>query len=316
MSKFTIPTVSLKDYLSNDESRKKRFIDTVGMALSEVGFFALSDHNLSDEEIAEAYEKSQDFFGLSTEVKKSYVIPGIQGQRGFTAFGVEHAKDHDAPDLKEFWHIGQELSNPKYSEKYPNNVWPRESEGFKETMVDVYSKLEGCALSILEACALYINEDKNRISETAVEGNSILRLIHYPALSDDRNPSSVRAAAHEDINLITLLIDATSSGLELLDNNGDWMPIITPKNCIIVDSGDMLQNLTNGFYKATTHRVVNPDNSKDARYSMPFFVHARSEVLLNPISSCLEKTGGEKKYPDITAGDYLHKRLVEIGLKN
>ena len=288
MSKFTIPTVSLKDYLSNDETRKKKFIETVGMALSEIGFFALSDHSLSDEEISNAYKKSQEFFNLSDQTKHSYVIPGIQGQRGFTAFGVEHAKNHDAPDLKEFWHIGQEISKPKYTERYPENVWPAETVGFKETMLEVYDKLQNCALSILEACALYIGEDEKRISETAVEGNSILRLIHYPALEADRNPSAVRAAAHEDINLITLLIDATSSGLELLDRNGHWMPVITPKNCIIVDSGDMLQNLTNGFYKATTHRVVNPDNSKDARFSMPFFVHARSEVP-KPIESCIKR---------------------------
>ena len=315
MSNFTIPTVSLKDYFSEDANKKQAFIDTVGKALSEVGFFALSDHNLSDEEIKSSYKISEDFFNLSDEVKKSYVVPGIQGQRGFTAFGVEHAKDHDAPDLKEFWHIGQELENPKHSENYPQNVWPTESAEFKPAMLSVYNKLESCALSILEACALYIGEEKSRISETAVEGNSILRLIHYPALAEDRNPSSVRAAAHEDINLITLLIDATTSGLELLDRDGNWLPVITPKNCIIVDSGDMLQNLTNGFYKATTHRVVNPDNSKDPRFSMPFFVHARSEVDLNPLQSCIEKTGGEKKYPDITAGEYLHKRLVEIGLK-
>ena len=181
-------------------------------------------------------------------------------------------------------------------------------------MKNVYKQLEECSLKILEACSLFLNEEKSLISEMAVKGNTILRLIHYPPIPEDAHPSSVRAAAHEDINLITLLIDATSSGLELLDRDGNWIPVVTPKGCIIVDSGDMLQNLTNGYYKATTHRVVNPDDSRSRRFSMPFFVHARSEVPLNPLTKCVEKTGGEKKFPDITAGEYLHQRLKEIGL--
>ena len=179
---------------------------------------------------------------------------------------------------------------------------------------DVYQKLEFAALQILEACALYIGEEKNRIRDTAVNGNSILRLIHYPPIPADSNPASIRAGAHEDINLITLLIDATSSGLEILDRNDNWVPVITPKGCIIVDAGDMLQNLTNGFYKSTTHRVVNPDNSREARYSMPFFMHARGEVSLAPLDSCIEATGGKTLYPKITADEYLIQRLREIGL--
>ena len=152
-------------------------------------------------------------------------------------------------------------------------------------MNDVFNRLEGCAFSVLEACSLFINEEKGLFREMAVDGNSILRLIHYPPIPEEVNPASVRAAAHEDINLITLLIDATTSGLEILDRDGKWLPVVTPKNSIIVDSGDMLQNVSNGYYKATTHRVVNPDDSRSRRFSMPFFVHARSEVSLNPLQA-------------------------------
>lgn len=314
-AKNTIPVVDLTDYLSDDKNRQKKFVEKVGSALRDVGFFALTNHGLSEELVNKSYSVSEKFFDLEESSKIKYENLEIKGQRGYTSFGREHAKDHDAPDLKEFWHVGQEFSSElEVVEGYPENIWPSEVEDFEPAMKTVYKQLEACSLKILEACSLFIDEDKNLISDTAVNGNTILRLIHYPPIPEDVNPSSVRAAAHEDINLITLLIDATSSGLELLDRNGEWVPVVTPKGCIIVDSGDMLQNLSNGYYKATTHRVVNPDDSRNRRFSMPFFVHARSEVSLNPLSSCIERTGGEQKFANITAGEYLHKRLKEIGL--
>lgn len=312
---YSIPVVDLNDYLHGDDEQKRRFVRGVGSALQELGFFALTNHTVSHELIEKSYDETRNLFALPEEIKRSYEISGLKGQRGYTSFGKEHAKNSKAPDLKEFWHVGQELdqTHSRFA-SYPENIWPMELSDFRETMIEVYKRLETCALSILEACALFIGEDKNLIRNMAIDGNSILRLIHYPPVPADRNPNSIRAGAHEDINLITLLIDATSSGLEILDRKGQWIPVVTPKECIIVDSGDMLQNLTNGFFKSTTHRVVNPDNSREARYSMPFFVHARGEVALNPLSSCLEPTGGKTVYPNITADEYLLQRLKEIGL--
>lgn len=310
MSESTIPVIDLEDYFSDDPNRRLSFIDGVGRSLRDIGFFALTNHQIDDQLIANAYRVSQDFFDLPTDVKSSYEKLDIKGQRGYTSFGREHAKDSEAPDLKEFWHVGQENT----SADYPANVWPGELPEFKDVLDSVYSKLESCAFSVLEACSIFIGEDKDTLKSMAEDGNTILRLIHYPPIPDDVNPSSVRAAAHEDINLITLLIDATSSGLEILDRNNNWLPVVTPKNSIIIDSGDMLQNVTNGYFKATTHRVVNPEDSRQRRFSMPFFVHARSEVSLNPLPGCVKLMGNAKKYPDITAGEYLHQRLVEIGL--
>lgn len=312
---YSIPVVDLNDYLSGEKERVERFVRGVGSALQEIGFFALTNHSVSPELIATSYEETKKLFALPTETKLKYQIPGLNGQRGYTAFGKEHAKGSKSPDLKEFWHVGQEVTkSSSHSDVYPDNVWPEGVEKFKETTLAVYKNLEFAGLKILEACALYLGEEKDRIRDTATEGNSILRMIHYPPISADRDPNSIRAGAHEDINLITLLIDATSSGLELMDRQGNWIPVVTPRGCLIVDAGDMLQNLTNGFYKSTTHRVVNPDNSREARYSMPFFMHARGEVKLDPLSSCVEATGGKKNYPDITADAYLHQRLKEIGL--
>lgn len=312
---YSIPVVDLNDYLSGDKERIERFVRGVGSALQEIGFFALTNHNVSTDLIHNAYSETKNLFALPTETKLAHQIPGLNGQRGYTAFGKEHAKGSKSPDLKEFWHVGQETTtNPKLADIYPKNVWPEGLDKFRETTLSIYSSLEFAGLKVLEACGLYLGETSDRIRDTAVDGNSILRLIHYPPIPMDRDPNSIRAGAHEDINLITLLIDATTSGLELMDRKGNWIPVVTPRGCIIVDAGDMLQNLTNGFYKSTTHRVVNPDNSREARYSMPFFMHARGEVSLNPLPSCIEATGGKKNYPDISADAYLLQRLKEIGL--
>lgn len=312
---YSIPVVDLHDYLHGTPEQRDRFIKGVGNALREVGFFALTNHTVSPDLIDETYAQTAELFALSESIKKSYELAGLKGQRGYTSFGKEHAKNSKVPDLKEFWHVGQELSveHPR-SAHYPPNVWPKELKNFQRVMVEVYRRLESAAFSILEACALYIGEEKSLIRDSARDGNSILRLIHYPPIPSDRDPDSIRAGAHEDINLITLLIDATSSGLEILDRQNHWVPVVTPKGCIIVDAGDMLQNLTNGFFKSTTHRVVNPNNSRERRYSAPFFVHARAEVSLNPLPSCIEATGGKQLYPNITADEYLMQRLREIGL--
>jgi isopenicillin N synthase-like dioxygenase len=315
MSAHTIPVLDLSSYISGTPQQRQQFIEALGRSLCDIGFFALTNHGIEKADIDASYKVTSDLFDLPDTVKAKYEIPGINGQRAYTSFGKEHAKDSSAPDLKEFWHIGQELSKDHpLAKSYPENLWPSEVDNFQSTMLNIYQKLDQCALTLLEACSLYLGEDKNLIRNMAQDGNSILRLIHYPPVPTDANPQSVRAAAHEDINLITLLIEATDSGLEILDRNDNWIPVVTPKGCIIVDAGDMLQNLTNGFFKSTTHRVVNPDDSRSRRFSMPYFVHARSEVRLDPLQSCIDKHNGVRRHPNITAGEYLHQRLVEIGL--
>jgi isopenicillin N synthase-like dioxygenase len=310
----TIPVASLKDFAAGG-ARRQAFVKTVGDALIDIGFFALEDHGVDMGVINRAYSIAEELFLRPATEKLKYEDTKLKGQRGYISFGREHAKDAKAPDLKEFWHVGQELA-PEHplAAEYPSNIWPVGMPAFKATMLDLFSRLETCSLSILEACALYIGEPQDRFSSIAKTGNTILRVIHYPPIPQDANPASIRAAAHEDINLITLLCEATTGGLELLERNGTWRPIHALKGQIVVDSGDMLQNISNGYFRSTTHRVVNPDNSRERRFSMPFFVHPRSEASLEPLPSCIARTGGIKAFPAISAGAYLDKRLREIGL--
>lgn len=311
----TIPVVDLKDFISDSPTARRLFVETAGRALEDIGFFALEGHGVDRGLIDKAYGMAYRFFEMSDTAKHRYEDLSIQGQRGYTSFGREHAKDSDAPDLKEFWHVGREL--PAWNalaRVYPKNIWPMELPEFKPTFLRLYEQLDACSAHLLRACSTYLGEEENLIADMARDGNTILRVIHYPPVAEDRHPQSVRSAAHEDINLITLLCEATDDGLELKRRDGSWMPVRAVAGQIIVDSGDMIQNLTNGILKSTTHRVVNPNDDRSRRFSMPFFVHPRSEVPLNPLAKCIVRTGGEKKHPDITAGAYLHQRLAEIGL--
>lgn len=310
----TIPVVDLNHFLKGTPSEKEKFVQEMGDALKDYGFFALQNHGVDHELIEEAYDLSASFFDQPEAVKKKYEDVALKGQRGFTSFGREHAKGAKAADLKEFWHVGRELPyGHALNAQYPPNFWPTEVPGFKPALLELYRQLDLCSARLLEACSLYIGERPNFLPDMATNGNTILRVINYPEVSEDRDPASIRAGAHEDINFITLLCEATAGGLELLRRDGTWLPIHALKGQIIVDTGDMLQNLTNGLLKSTTHRVVNPDNSRERRFSMPFFVHPRSEVSLNPLPQCIERMGA-KSYPDISAGEYLDQRLKEIGL--
>ena len=315
MAQNSIAVVDLAEFRGSAAGRA-RFIDQLGTAMADTGFFAVEGHGIKAELIAQAYAEAAAFFMLPEAEKKSYERRDLHGQRGYTAFGREHAKDAAYPDLKEFWHVGQELpSGHPLASVYPANLWPTGMAGFKAVYTDLFRQLDDCASDLLTACALAIGEQATRFSALAKDGNSILRLIHYPPIGPDVHPQSIRAAAHEDINLITLLPAATAAGLELLERNGSWRPIHAAPGQIIVDAGDMLQNITNGLFKSTTHRVVNPGNSRERRFSLPFFVHPRSEVDLTPLPSCIALTGGALAFPKITAGDYLQQRLAEIGLK-
>jgi isopenicillin N synthase-like dioxygenase len=315
MTQPSIPVIDMADYNSGDNERVQKFITTLGDALVDLGFFAVDNHGVDLDLVEKCYQLNNTFFQLSDDVKKKYEIENLKGQRGYTSYGKEIAKDASTPDLKEFWHVGRNLEkdHPLYNE-YPENIWPEEVPEFKETFNELFSQLDRCSKAILEACALYLNLPKDRFSNIATFGNTILRLIHYPPVPESAHPSAIRAAAHEDINLITLLCESTASGLELLQRDGEWRQIHTLKGQIIGDAGDMLQNITNGYFKSTTHRVVNPDNSRERRFSMPFFIHPESSADLTPLNECIEVTGGEKKFPNITAGEYLQKRLKEIGL--
>ena len=308
----TIPVLALRDFHADD--RRQAFVTQLGNALEDNGFFAVTHHGVEATLIQEAYQAAQAFFSLPEAVKRQYADPALHGQRGFTVFGREHAKDHPVSDLKEFWHVGRERSNDRSSAtRYLANLSPVEVPEFATVMNQLYTQLDACATALLQACALYLGEPENLLSEMTQDSDTILRVLHYPPIAPDAHPASLRAAPHEDINLITLLCEATDDGLELLQRDGTWRSIRALPGQIIVDSGDMLQQLTNGLLKSTTHRVVNPADNRTRRFSMPFFVHPRAEIDLTPLPCCVARTGGQQ-FPNITAGEYLQQRLQEIGL--
>lgn len=307
-----IPVINF-EALHPESSQRQEESRRLGQGLVDYGFFALEGHPVPQKLQDEAYSLAAEFFTKDEEYKRKFILDGINGQRGYTAFGQENAKGSSVPDLKEFWHVGRSHFTQETTRmKYPQNVWP-EIEGFKATFQELYGLLEKTSIRLLQSCAIFLGEEENLFSDMTVDGDSLMRLLYYPPLAEGRDPSSIRAAAHEDINFITILSDSTSSGLELLDRQGNWHAVTSHRGQLVVDSADMLQNLTNGILKSTTHRVVNPDNSKDARFSMPFFVHPRPECSLNPLASCINKVG-EVRYPNRTVGEYLEERLREIGL--
>ncbi|UBF25539.1 isopenicillin N synthase family oxygenase [Kovacikia minuta CCNUW1] len=309
----TIPVLNLQDFRA-DASHRKAFIAQLGGALEDIGFFAVTNHDVDPQLIRTAYRLAQEFFELPEDIKRRYENPAVKGQRGFTQFGREHAKDSPFPDLKEFWHVGRELPpDHPLACRYPKNLSPLEIPQFHPVMSQLYAQLEACAVELLRACACYLGEPENLLSDMVQDSDTILRIIHYPPIVPGTHPARLRSAPHEDINLITLLCEATTEGLELLQRDGQWRSISAVPGQIIVDSGDMLHQLTNGLMQSTTHRVTNPTNDQESRFSMPFFVHSRADVDLTPLPICVSKTGNPP-LPSITAGAYLQQRLQEIGL--
>lgn len=314
VKKAEVLELSLHEYISGDEAQKQKFITDLFKGLKDCGFIILKDHPVSENLLDKAYEQSQKLFALNEEVKKSYVYAGGGGVRGYTPFGTEHAKDSKAPDLKEFWHVGRELkdSNP-LSKTYPANIWPEELPEFETTFTELYQKLDDVGQIMLEALTYSLGLPLDYFTKLNKDGNSILRLLHYPPIAEGTDPNCVRAAAHEDINLITILVSASTSGLELLDRNGQWLAVETDKNNLIIDAGDMLSRITNEVIPSTTHRVVNPQDGENvSRYSMPYFMHPHPEAVLSCIESCKGEQGA--KYPDILSEEFLMQRLREIGL--
>ena len=315
----SIPSLDLADFTSGDPNRKSKFVKQLGEAYNSIGFVAIRNHYLTDELSAKLYSTIKKFYAQPDQVKQKYEIPGLAGQRGYIGKGKEHAKGRNTGDLKEFYHVGQEvLDNDPIKKEYPDNVWPTELPEFKDVALEVYKRLEKTGVQMLRAIALYLNLPENYFDDKVHHGNSILRPIHYFPIEDpDSVPAdAVRAAEHGDINLITLLMGASADGLQVLRRDGKWIPITALPEQLVVNVGDMLERLTNKKLKSTIHRVVNPPRHlmNTPRYSIPFFMHPRSEMNLAALSSCVDETH-PKLWDDISAGEFLNQRLREIGLK-
>ena len=313
-----IPAVDLNDFIAADPTAKQNFVQTLGSAFANVGFVAVKNHGLSATMTDNLYRSIQQFFALPEATKLNYEIAGIGGQRGYTARGKEHAKGRSVGDLKEFYHIGQEISDRDLKQlSYPENVFPQEVPGFLATTVSAYRVLEEAGIQILRAIALYLNLEENYFDDWVKQGNSILRPIHYFPLNDSQDipADAVRAAAHGDINLITLLMGASAEGLQILRQDGKWVSVTALPNQIVVNVGDMLERLTNKKLRSTLHRVVNPaaEMWHKPRYSIPFFMHPVSEMDLSCLPECINDKY-PKQFDDITAGEFLTQRLQEIGL--
>ena len=315
MSQNGIPSVNLADFLSDDPARKQKFVNEIGKAYEEIGFVALKGHFLSDELVENLYSSVREFYALPTEAKQKYIVPGIGGQRGYTAFGNEHAKGRTVGDLKEFWHFGQFVSeeeNEKYN--YPDNVQVEEVPAFNQYGEETYKQLEKTGVYVLRALALFLGLDEYYFDDKVKNGNSILRPIHYPPINEEPK-DAVRAGAHGDINLITLLMGAQGRGLQVQKHDGTWVDAIAEDDELVINVGDMLSRHTNNRLKSTIHQVVNPERELwgSSRYSIPFFMHPVSDMDLSVLENCITEEN-PKQYEDITAGDFLNQRLREIGL--
>jgi isopenicillin N synthase-like dioxygenase len=306
-----VASVSLDDADRDPDA----FAEKLGRSFEEYGFAVIAGHGIPDALIHDAEEKARAFFALPEKVKRKYHVPGGGGARGYTPFGIETAKGAQAFDLKEFWHVGRELPpGHPFRGHMGDNIWPEETAGFRDTFLKLYDTFDRTGLKILKAIARFLKIDEDYFIDTVRDGNSVLRLLHYPPIAGEPG-SNVRAGAHEDINTITLLLGAEEAGLELLTRDGRWIPVSSRPGELVVNIGDMLQRLTNGLLRSTTHRVVNPppERRNRSRYSMPFFLHFRSDFLIEALPGTVPP-GEQPKWPPITANEYLQERLREIKL--
>ncbi|MEO6583255.1 MAG: 2-oxoglutarate and iron-dependent oxygenase domain-containing protein [Ferruginibacter sp.] len=312
---MSIPSVDMADFLHGDANKKTSFVKALGIAYETVGFVAVKNHGVPDALINDLYKYVQQFFSLPLQKKKQFEIPELAGQRGYTSFGKEHAKGSDEPDLKEFFQYGQMPQDGYNEEYYPANVQVPQVSHFNDTFDAAYRAFEKSGKALLQAIAIYLGLDEFYFDQFVQNGNSILRAIHYPPITTEPK-SAIRAEQHEDINLITLLVGASADGLEILNNQGEWIPVTSLPEQIVVNVGDMLQRFTNNKLQSTTHRVVNPMKAlwHTSRFSIPFFLHPKSSMSLRCIDSCVD-AGHPLVYEEITAGEYLTERLIEIGLK-
>ena len=312
----TIPLVDLTKYSDSNKEQKLAFVKKIGDAFHNIGFVGVINHGIKSELIEAFYNKSKEFFGMPKKIKQKYEIPGMAGQRGYTSFGKEHAKHSEVADLKEFYQIGQELPvDHPLRKHYPDNIVVEEVPEFLKLGIELYRSFERTGAILLKAIAIHLELGENYFDDKIEQGNSILRAIHYPPITEEPQ-SAIRAEQHEDINLITLLVGASAGGLELYDMDGNWRPILPEKDEIVINVGDMLQRLTNNYLKSTTHRVVNPPREEwdQPRLSIPFFLHPKGDMDLTCLENCVDESN-PSAYAPISAGAYLDERLKEIGLK-
>jgi isopenicillin N synthase-like dioxygenase len=313
-----IPTLDIARFISpTSAADRDAFVAELGAAYREWGFAGIRNHGIPQAQIDAAYEVFKNFFALPDEAKTKYRLPGSGGARGYTAFGVETAKDSKHFDLKEFWHIGREIPvDSRYTDVMAPNLWPDEVPNFREHGYALYQQLDALGGYVLAALALHIGLPEDYFVDKTNSGNSILRPIHYPPIISEDIPN-VRAGAHEDINLITLLVGASAAGLEVKSKQGEWVPFTSDADTIVVNIGDMLQRLTNHVYPSTTHRVTNPpgEAARKPRYSVPFFLHPNPDFLIDVLPSTITPDNPSRYSEAITAQGYLEQRLREIKLK-
>ena len=311
-----IPSVNLEDFLSKDPNKKQKFINEIGHAYETIGFVALKGHFLDDSLVNNLYSEIKNFFELPVETKEKYEIPGTGGQRGYVSFGKESAKGKKEGDLKEFWHFGQYVEDDaERAKEYPENVLVNELTNFNEVGKETYKMLEKTAKYVLRSLALHLSLEETYFDQYIKNGNSILRPIHYPPIATEPKGAE-RAAAHGDINLITLLMGAQGKGLQVQNHNGDWIDAMAEPDELMINVGDMLARHSNNKLKSTIHRVTNPPKEMwgTSRYSIPFFMHPISEMKLDVLENCIDSKN-PKQFEDITAGEFLEQRLLELGLK-
>ncbi len=319
MDKNKIAVVDYNDYTSGDENKRKEFIKNFGDSFSNMGFAIVRNHGVSKELKNKLFEVSKAFFALPTDVKKKYEDLSNAGQRGYISKNRESAKGMSVPDIKEFYHIGQTVTDgDPIKEEYPDNIWPEEIQNFEEVTQEVYKTFENTGRNLLKSTALYLGLEENYFTPKIHNGNSVLRLLHYYPVEDKSQipEGAVRAAAHGDINLITLLMGGSAEGLEAQTMDGDWIPVSPADDEIVINIGDMLARLTNDRFRSTQHRVISPREESwlTPRYSTPFFLHPRSDMDLTCLDTCVSEEN-PKAYSDATAGQFLTERLIELGLK-
>jgi len=316
MSERTIPVVDLDQFIHGLPDVRADFVKQLGAAFHNIGFVGVKNHGVSEQLVDDFYAAAKRFFGLPVEIKEKYEVKGLAGQRGYTSFGKEHAKQSKVADLKEFFQIGQTVTaDDPLKAEYPDNVKVEEEAEFYRLGNELYRAFEKSGGALLEAIAIYLDLGEDYFSDKIEKGNSILRAIHYPPIREEPK-SAIRAEQHEDINLITLLVGASAGGLQLQNMEGEWLPIMPEEGEIVVNVGDMLQRLTNDYLKSTTHRVVNPPKElwHMPRLSIPFFLHPKGNMDLTCLDKCVTDES-PLNYQPITAGEYLDERLREIGLK-
>lgn len=308
----SVPTLSLSRQASDPEG----FAQAFGESFQTFGFAVIADHGIDPALIEKSWALTRAFFALPVEIKMKYVLPGMGGARGYTPFGVEIAKDADKHDLKEFWHVGRDLPpGHRFRDHMPDNIWPSEIPEFREALQAIFAAFDTAGNKLLSAIARYLGLGPDWFEPAVENGNSVMRLLHYPPIPIDAD--GIRAGAHEDINLITLLLGAEEAGLQLLTKSGDWLPVFPPEGAMVINVGDMLQRLTNNRLPSTTHRVINPPPERRhiPRYSMPFFLHLASDFVIRTLPGCIDAEHPDLYPVPITADEYLQERLIEIGLK-